>query len=287
MPSKVVFLRTSLRMGSPAFSMRRSARGNMEFFADEYIRWLAADRGVAAGDYFNDHLKRFRETETLMSSIGGRRVLEIGAIDYMQLFLSHRLGFTDVWGSYFSTDVDHKYYRRTVEGVGRTVEVTAVSVNIENEMFPVQSGSFDLVVFCEVLEHMDVDPMFALAEINRVLSVGGKLVLTTPNSCSANIVWKNLMGCRPHFYMQYHKDRSPYRHNFEHDVRTVSALLAGAGFSIDVLDTRDVFQPTNVKATDFLKKHAFPTEHRGDDIMVLATKTGPIKNRWPAEVYVG
>ncbi len=32
----------------------------------------------------------------------------------------------------------------------------------------------------EVLEHFTADPMFALAELNRVLKPGGFLLLTTP-----------------------------------------------------------------------------------------------------------
>lgn len=47
---------------------------------------------------------------------------------------------------------------------------------------PVADGSFDAVVAGEFLEHLyprDVDP--TLCELQRVLKVGGRLVLTTPN----------------------------------------------------------------------------------------------------------
>ena len=44
------------------------------------------------------------------------------------------------------------------------------------------------------------------------------MVLTTPNSCSGRNFWKIAHGYRPHFYMQYEKSRSPYRHNIEYDV---------------------------------------------------------------------
>jgi SAM-dependent methyltransferase len=46
--------------------------------------------------------------------------------------------------------------------------------------FPFGDSSFDLVFAGEVIEHL-VDPEVMLAEVHRVLSPGGHLLLTTPN----------------------------------------------------------------------------------------------------------
>jgi methionine biosynthesis protein MetW len=63
---------------------------------------------------------------------------------------------------------------------------------------PFESGTFDCVIFGEVIEHL-VDPDAALAEIVRVLRVGGRMILTTPNLA----VWYNrillLFGVQPIF----------------------------------------------------------------------------------------
>jgi SAM-dependent methyltransferase len=50
-----------------------------------------------------------------------------------------------------------------------------------NDPLPFADESFDLVWCTEVIEHV-VKPEFTLAEINRVLKPGGKLLLSTPNS---------------------------------------------------------------------------------------------------------
>jgi SAM-dependent methyltransferase len=48
------------------------------------------------------------------------------------------------------------------------------------EPLPFDDGSFDVVVFGEVIEHL-FDPDSALDEIHRVLKPGGRLIVTTPN----------------------------------------------------------------------------------------------------------
>jgi SAM-dependent methyltransferase len=53
-------------------------------------------------------------------------------------------------------------------------------VDIDQDDLPFQDGEFDAVLCIEVLEHL-FDPIHALAEANRVLIEGGRLVVTVPN----------------------------------------------------------------------------------------------------------
>jgi SAM-dependent methyltransferase len=72
----------------------------------------------------------------------------------------------------------------------RGYEVTSVDLEPQNasvlrvdanDPLPFADESFDLVWCTEVIEHV-MKPEFTLAEINRVLKPGGKLLLSTPNS---------------------------------------------------------------------------------------------------------
>lgn len=73
-------------------------------------------------------------------------------------------------------------------------ELSVNKVDIERESFPFNDGSIDFVIFTEVFEHLYVNPLFTLREINRVLSDNGLLLLTTPNLYSIFHIGKFLLG---------------------------------------------------------------------------------------------
>ncbi|MGA2677669.1 MAG: class I SAM-dependent methyltransferase [Sedimentisphaerales bacterium] len=54
-------------------------------------------------------------------------------------------------------------------------------VDIETERLPFEDGSFSVVLFTEILEHLRVHPIFALREVARVTKTGGKIILSVPN----------------------------------------------------------------------------------------------------------
>jgi SAM-dependent methyltransferase len=253
----------------------------------DYLNWLENNSTTGTFDqsYFTKHIRRFDETSRILDGLSGTKAIEIGATDYIPLKLQE-VGYSEIWGTVFSSDPEKKRHITNIKAAGRSCSVQIASVNLEHDFFPVSDGYFDLVVFCEVLEHMDVDPMFPLTEFNRILGDGGKIVLTTPNSASARNFWAILNGYRPHFFTHYEKTRSPYRHNYEHDVHSVYRLLDSAGFAVEQLYTQDVFYDEHTEARQLIEKIGGEVHHRGDDIFCVARKVGPVKERWPAELYV-
>lgn len=263
------------------------------FTLEYYVAWLEDElaKGSVRYDqfsveYMKSHQPRYDRTLTFLDQCSGDRALEIGATDFFQVYLKNSRAFEDVWGTIFSTNINEKFYKKSFSAAGFETTNSIVSLNLEHELFPVSEEHFDLVMLCEVIEHMDIDPMFCLNEINRILKPAGTLILTTPNSCSARIAYKACLGYRPHFFMQYEKDRSPYRHNFEHDVHSLSALVEAAGFAVECLETHDVFEPPHQEAIEFLKRNDMPLHHRGDDIFIVARKAGAPRDRWPSTLYV-
>ena len=74
--------------------------------------------------------------------------------------------------------VDHK----SVESEsGEHFECDVDLFDAEKDRFPYEDAYFDTVLCCELIEHLPNDPMYMMAEINRILKPGGHLVLTTPN----------------------------------------------------------------------------------------------------------
>jgi ubiquinone/menaquinone biosynthesis C-methylase UbiE len=54
-------------------------------------------------------------------------------------------------------------------------QVELVHHNIETQPLPFKSESVDHVFFLEVLEHLEMDPFFAILEMHRVLKFNGGL----------------------------------------------------------------------------------------------------------------
>ena len=232
---------------------------------------------------------RYAETLKRLSEYRGEKTaaLELGATRIFQYILSEKLGFQNVYGTKFREKPDQPLTRPfSITIDGKNVQSTFLTVNFEDEEMPLPNESLDLVLCCEVIEHMDVDPMFLMAELNRALKPGGTLFLTTPNSASSQNVWKILNGYRPHFFMAYTKDRSPYRHNFEYDVHGIKTLTEAAGFSCVSMETVDTFNEPSKEALKFLAKNSLPLKDRGDNIFYIGKKSGPVVDRYPAELYV-
>jgi methionine biosynthesis protein MetW len=101
-----------------------------------------------------------------------RRVLDLGCGEGRQVAsLSEALGGPLVVGLDISP---------AALAQARAQGATAVTAAIDEHILPFRDGSFDLVVFSEVIEHL-VDTDGVLDEILRVLVPGGTLVISTPN----------------------------------------------------------------------------------------------------------
>jgi len=237
-------------------------------------------------NYHMGHARRMARTlEVLLDSNPTGSVLEIGTSSLIPLVLDVLVPELAVTVTHFDMSLP-KTHDLNVEMNGVSKSFPAYSVNIEEEPLPAPDESFDVVLCCEVLEHMDVDPMYMLAEVNRVLKPGGLLVLTTPNSVSSHAIFKILRGTEPYFFMQYHKDRSPYRHNYEYSIHSLTDVIQSAGFDPNIW-TEDSFEdPCNYDIPK-LKRLGYSMQNTGDNLFCVSRKIGGVVNRHPATIYVG
>lgn len=137
-------------------------------------------------NYFKEHKKRFSNEVQLVKNLHSKgKILEIGSIPYHLTFLLEKEGY-NVTG----IDVEPGRFKGFIKKHSLKVQ----KCNIETEDLPFQSSSFNLILFAEVFEHLRVDPLFTLKEINRVLSKKGVLILTTPNLYSFSTILSFLIG---------------------------------------------------------------------------------------------
>src|SRR5439155_563742 len=130
--------------------------------------------------------RRYQGTLHLIERFAeGREILEVGSAPAYFTALLKAAGYTVV-----GIDLDPSR-------VDEMVAIFALDIrrcDVERDTLPFPNDHFACVVFMEILEHLRVDPLFALAEVNRVLRPGGRLVLTTPNFYSAQNIARFALG---------------------------------------------------------------------------------------------
>ena len=164
-------------------------------------RWI--DANSPAGAYFGAHVVRL--TRTLQLIPRGdihSRILELGC--YMQITPALRglLGYGEVRGGYMGgAGGQHRSTAKAADG--EEFHCTIDLFNCELDRFPYEDESFDTILCCELLEHLQTDPMHMMSEINRVLKPHGTLVLTTPNAVSLRALRAVLVGVHPNLFSKY------------------------------------------------------------------------------------
>ncbi len=236
-------------------------------------------------DYHKVHKRRFARTlQVLMEQKPKGRLLELGCSTVIPLSLSDLAPDLEVYVTDFdlSKPIKHKL---KISSNTKIKEIDAYSVDVEKTPLPAPDNYFDYVLCCEVLEHMEVDPMFMLSELNRVLKDDGFIILTTPNVVSSHGLTKMLLGIEPYFYMQYHIPGNYHRHNYEYSVHTLVALLKAAGFEGSVW-TEDTFEEPITSTVEKLKNQGYKITHTGDNIFCVANKKSFVVDRYPRCIYV-
>jgi len=193
--------------------------------------------------YVEADFKRFVYTLSLVPKQSGQRILELGANPYFTTTLLREFRSADLHlANFFDKPGREGKQKVTIHSTGEVIEYSFKQFNIEEEIFPYDDNSFDVVLFCEIIEHLLTDPVHALTEIRRVLKPGGDLVLTTPNVARLDNARKIIAG--ENVYDPY-SGHGPYgRHNREYTQEDLFSLLNGNGFTVRTIFTADVHPET-------------------------------------------
>ncbi len=174
---------------------------------------------------------RLRMTLRLLDPTPPGRVLEIST-GYLTLAVALRRAFPRAR----LTGVEHPgrgYLFTSAYGKRLAAEdVALAAADLLDHGLPFREGAFDAVIFAEVVEHLPPSAVpDVLRDIARVLTPGGRLVLTTPNLAS----WMN----RELMVRGHSPQQSPARtidgtfgHLRLYTMAELVALLEGAGLRI-------------------------------------------------------
>lgn len=194
----------------------------------------------APSHYLAEHRHEYVRTvrdilATRPPGAGGVRVLEIGAFFGTVCIALSRLG-------YQVTAADIPEYIDMPEQVARYARhgIATKGVRLEQFILPFADESFDVVVMCEVLEHLNFNPLPLLKEINRVLSPKGLFYLSLPNYARTKNRLAELRGGSAgipvgQFYQQLDPKHPEIAngHWREYTMPEIRALLEPLGFRLD------------------------------------------------------
>jgi SAM-dependent methyltransferase len=244
----------------------------------------------AAAAYLEKHLPRLKRTLSLVPSpSGSSRVLELGCYLQITPVLQLHHGYREVRGADYGFGTTQ---RKAVQYGDTRFEVDIDLFDAERDTYPYPSNHFELVLACEVIEHMLFDPMHLLLESRRVLEEGGRILITTPNIASLTSIARVLHG---HDNPQIHsKYKIPVaglaavaQHMREYTLAELGDAVRGAGFEIEELFTEPIaeysfYQPLLV----FLEENGYNPADRGEQSYCLARKRSSLPvTRYPQFLY--
>src|SRR5262245_23156633 len=271
---------------------KKAQDGLNDFSADEqemvdYI--LSFINNPVDRAYAMQHMRRFISTVQRIPppQSSSDRLLELGSRSHLAPVIKKFCGYQEVCGADFWESDEKMVYETVAQkdgGEAHTFELR--NFNVERDPFPWPDNHFRVALCCELLEHLQSDPMHMLWELNRALAPDGLWLLTTPNIVSARSIEGLLVGCAPYLYAQYNPKTPTDQHNREYAPYEVGVALAAAGFTVVELETEDVWMRSNPAIIELLKEVELSTENRGDNIFALARTTGAPIERYPKELYV-
>jgi SAM-dependent methyltransferase len=253
------------------------------------MSWAPAEDGTR--DYVETHLTRLEKTLAITPRGEAKdRVLEMGAYLQITPALKTRLGYGEVRGCYYGPAGGTDQRQVTSES-GEMFECDVDLFDAEKDPFPYTDASFSTVLCCELLEHLHTDPMHMMGEINRILKIGGNLVLTTPNLSSLRGIAGILQGFNPQLFSSYIRPRNGVtdaRHAREYTAYEIRKLFEDSGFEVTVLETgafREEPKPEFGWVEHMLDRYMLSKELRGDGIYAVGRKVAPVTERYPAWLY--
>ena len=273
----------------PANGAAKRALPSSAELADYIMEFCQTTPDMA--EYAKTHLARLVQTiEVTPPGTERDRILEMGC--YMQVTpaLRRHLGYGEVRGAYFGK-LGEVNYQSTHSITDEMFTCTVDLFDAEKDRYPYADGYFQTILCCELLEHLQFDPMHMMAEINRILAPGGHLILSTPNITSWRSVEAVLHGYHPALFGHYIRPAADGtidpRHAREYTPRELGLLMEAAGFAVETIETGG-YRLQSVEyefAKWVIASNNLSAEFRGDAVYCRGRKVGPVATRWPKELY--
>jgi SAM-dependent methyltransferase len=144
--------------------------------------------------YLRDsYVRTLRDIDSLFGLSRSGRILEIGSLLGVVSVSLKRMGY-----DLCALDIPELSQNTDLMAFYENSGIPFTGVNLRKYALPYESLSFDAVVICEVMEHLNFNPLPVLMEVNRILKKGGFLYIAGPNQASIYRRIRLLLGQSVH-----------------------------------------------------------------------------------------
>jgi SAM-dependent methyltransferase len=159
--------------------MDRPSDSEIDAALSRLHRVIQAEAGAQETGYF-EHESRYRRSLRSIRELApkGSAVLDVGSHFLHQAGALSLIGYDVVGLDAPAFAANEQMKRRAAEFGIRNFAVEQLELG---EFLPGFENSFDVVVFCEIQEHIAFNPIRFWRRVYELLKVGGKIYLTTPN----------------------------------------------------------------------------------------------------------
>jgi len=169
------------------------------------------------------------------------RILELGSAPFFTSLALDRHWPGSVTRANYLGTAEKRGEQRLRHGNGGPDKVYGYDCfNIETDEFPYPDATFDVVLFSELIEHLGMNPVWALGEIHRVLKPEGHVIVTTPNAISLERLETYLSAGTQMVDKYMPLLGYGARHNREYKPEELRELLESTGFEVEALVVRDL-----------------------------------------------
>lgn len=143
------------------------------------------------------------------------------------------------------------------------------NLNRVNQQWDENIKNYDIIVFCEVLEHLYSKPEKCLKKFQSALANSGSIIIQTPNAVAIHKRLKMLVGYNP--YSLLHEDEMG--HFREYTVQELREMMKSVHLHVDKISLKNYFNNDSTFLNRaYVKSEAFMPPSFRDGITLIASK---------------